>query len=67
MPAELSRIQPLPDVRLSILQLADGDLAFADALRTMMWDAYCRAGRPFGPEEEGMWTWWLHGQQTTAQ
>ena len=66
MPPELSRA-PLPDPRLRVLQVADGDPALADALRQMMWHAYCEAGRPLGPDEDGMWAWWAFGQQTTVQ
>lgn len=58
---------PLPDVRLRVLQVADGDEAYAAALRGMMWDAYVQAGRPFGPKEDAMFAWWSYGQATTAQ
>lgn len=54
------------DLRLSLLRAADGDAHLAEALRQMMWDDYCRAGQPFGPDEEAMWAWWAYGQQTTA-
>lgn len=66
MPTEFS-VQPLPDLRLRVVQAADGDPALADAIRRMMWDAYCAAGRPFGPDEEGMWAWWSYGPQSTDQ
>lgn len=41
-----------------ILRLADGDLAFATQIRTMMWGEYCAAGAPFGHSEDGMMVWW---------
>ena len=67
MPTAEPLVSSLPDLRLHVLQTADGDAMLADALRQMMWDDYCRAGRPLGPTEEAMWTWWTYGQLTTAQ
>ena len=67
MLSDLPVAQPLPDVRLRVLAVADGDPAYADALREMMWDAYVRAGRPLGPTEDAMWVWWSYGQATTVQ
>ncbi|MDT7858230.1 hypothetical protein RQM47_16395 [Rubrivirga sp. S365] len=58
---------PLPAPRLRVLEVADGDPAFAAALRGMMWDAYVRAGRPLGPSEDDMFTWWSYGRATTVQ
>ncbi|MDT0632905.1 hypothetical protein RQM47_12445 [Rubrivirga sp. S365] len=63
----MSQTSPLPDVRLRVLQVADGDEVYADALRTMMWDAYAEAGRPLGASEDAMWLWWSYGQATTVQ
>ena len=67
MPVEHPAAQPLPTPRLRVLQAAGGDPAFADALRAMMWDAYVGAGRPLGPDEDAMWSWWSYGQATTTQ
>ncbi len=44
-------------IRLKLIQIADGDLAFEAKLREMIWHSYCEADRPFGPTEEGMFTW----------
>lgn len=66
-PMTESPFAPLPDLRLGVLQAAGGDPAFAAALRQILWDGYCHAGRPFGPDEDGMWTWWAYGERTTAQ
>jgi hypothetical protein len=46
------------DLTPRILQLADGDKAFAAQIREMMWGEYCREGAPFGHSEEGMMVWW---------
>ena len=67
MPAEFPVAAPLPDVRLRVLAVADGDPAFADALRKMMWDAYVEAGCPLGPTEEALFAWWSFGLATTVQ
>lgn len=53
------------DLRLAVVRASDGDPALADALRQMLWDDYCRAGRPLGPDEDGMWAWWTF--ERTAQ
>ncbi len=45
------------DIRLKLIQIADGDLAFGAKLREMIWHSYCEADRPFGPTEAGMFTW----------
>ena len=61
-------LAPSPtDLRLSVIRAADGDPALADALRRILWDDYCAAGRPYGPDEEGLWMWCAHGQGVTAQ
>lgn len=46
------------DLTLRILQLADGDKAFAAQIREMMWGEYCDAGAPLGHSEDGMMVWW---------
>lgn len=58
---------PVADLQLRVLQVAGGDTGRADALRAMMWDTYCTAGRPLGTGEAAMWTWWAYGQGSTAQ
>ena len=52
---------------LAILQAAEGDQAYADLLRTMVWNAYGDAGYPFGLSEAGMSIWWEHQQHTSTQ
>ena len=47
--------------------IAEETPAFANALEVMLWDAYVEAGRPLGPEEDAMLTWWAFGQGTTVQ
>ncbi len=57
---ESSPVDPEPrqeGIRLKLIQIADGDLAFEAKLREMIWHSYCEADRPFGPTEEGMFTW----------
>lgn len=51
---EVSRLE----LAARVLRLADGDKAFADQIREMMWGEYCSAGAPLGHSEEGMMVWW---------
>ena len=48
---------PKEDLRLRLIQVAGGNLAFEAKLREMIWHAYCEADRPYGPGEEGMFAW----------
>ena len=45
-------------MQLRIIEVAGGDLAFAEMLRGMIWQEYCDAEHPFGPTEEGMFLWY---------
>ena len=49
-------------IRLKLIQIVDGDLAFEAKLREMIWHSYGEADRPFGPTEEGMFMWLEHQQ-----
>lgn len=48
------------DVRLKVIEVAGGDLHFAETLRRMIWQEYCEAGQPFGSSEEAMFLWMEH-------
>ena len=58
---------PVASLRLRVLRASGGDARQAEALQGRMWDAYCDAGRPLGPSEAAMWTWWAYGAGSTAQ
>ena len=45
------------DLRIRLIRLAGGDPAYEATLRAMIWQAYCGADQPFGPTEDGMFTW----------
>lgn len=42
---------------LKLLQIAGGDVAFADKLREMFWQEYGEADYPYGASEEGLFRW----------
>lgn len=66
----LSKAVPTPshkaNIRLQLIQIADGDVAFEAKMREMIWHAYCEADRPCGPSEEDMFTW-LEQQQAFGE
>lgn len=67
MTTTLTSFPPVAELRLRVLRAAGGDARQAEVFHAMMWDAYCDADRPFGPDETGMWTWWAFGQGSTGQ
>lgn len=57
-PGDISNVNgDAGDMRLKVVEAAGGDPHFAEALRGMIWQEYCKAGQPFGPSEEGMFRW----------
>lgn len=53
----MSLHRDISDMRLKVVEVAGGDLRFAEALRGMIWQEYCEAGQPYGPSEEAMFRW----------
>lgn len=60
-------VSSVSSLRLRLLHITGGDPNQATALHAMMWDAYCDAGRPLGPDDAAMWVWWSYGAGSTNQ
>ncbi len=63
----LNPLKVSTQLRLKLMEVAEGDLTTAQMLQSMLWQAYSEADCPFGPEEDGMFLWWAYEQQGMRQ